>query len=646
MSKYENLFVENIMGIKKSNNDELSGYCPFHKDRNRSFSWNINTGLWICHAGCGSGNAYQFAERLGVDINLYKNDSDKSKILPTPPAKDITNSINNKLADEALKRMGHLEKNWDKLDIPSCWSKNIVFETGTGWNTDTNRISFTHMDKNGNVVNLHDHKSISHPDGDGSCKLYPSHLITKFNKETILLVTEGEKDSLSALGVGYQACTGTTGALSIPKDISALKAFKNIIVLYDNDSAGEKGSFSMAEALKRQNKDSTIKYGRWNPGSPEKYDVTDSIEAHGKDEIEKVIQNAVPFELPKLGYKTISGKEFLTSSYSKSNQIIDQILQEHGVGIFAGSDGVGKSLLALQASICMSIGTSFLDFKIKDRHKVLLIQFELENGDLKSRYKKQLKYFRTKLLFVNCYLDNLEIVILEQNSEMFIDQWKKIEQTIIECNMDGGVVVIDNLYTSTNLDLSDNSQLTQLLSKINMLKNKYNISMLLVAHHTKGLSRVMSLNKDLIRGGKMMTDFATNVMQFGDSSLSKDLRIAKITKIRTGDSELKNIPFKIRLLPDYLTFERGAIITNEKAHFINAKERKEIKAIKILQMKIAPRTVFNQIDFAPIITQLGYKSPKSAYNVLNRLIEWGLVKRKGHNQYELLTSELNQISFK
>lgn len=643
MSKYENLFVENIKGIKKSNNDELSGYCPFHNDKTKSWSGNINTGLWICHAGCGSGNAYQFAERLGVDINLYKNDSDKSKILPTPPAKDITNSINNKLADEALKRIEHLEKNWDKLDIPSCWSKNIVFETGTGWNTDTNRISFTHMDKNGNVVNLHDHKSISHPDGDGSCKLYPSHLITKFNKETILLVTEGEKDSLSALGVGYQACTGTTGALSIPKDISTLKTFKNIVILYDNYPAGEKGSLSMAEALKRQNKDSTIKYGRWNPGSPEKYDVTDSIEAHGKDEIEKVIQNAVPFELPKLGYKTINARELIAAPFAKSQFIIQQILQEHGICLMAGSDGVGKSLLALQAGICMATGVSFLDFKVGEPRKVLLIQFELENGDLQYRFNKQLKYFTSKFMYTMHFIDNFRFMEIEQNSEMFVDQWDKIEKTIVENNMQNGVVIIDNLYTSTNLELSDNSKLTILLSTIYKLRNKYNVSMLLVTHHNKGVARELSLTKDQIRGGKMMTDFATNVIQFGDSSLNKDLRIAKITKIRSGDSDLKNIPFKIILLPDTLTFERRGIITNEAAHFMNPSERNEIKAIKLLQEEIMPKIDFHRSNFLPIVFSLGIKSTKSADNYLTRLISWGLIKRIGHDNYQLIESELNDI---
>ena len=35
---------------------ELRARCPLHSDQNPSFSLNIDTGLWLCHAGCGSGN--------------------------------------------------------------------------------------------------------------------------------------------------------------------------------------------------------------------------------------------------------------------------------------------------------------------------------------------------------------------------------------------------------------------------------------------------------------------------------------------------------------------------------------------------------------------------------------------------------------
>lgn len=49
--------------------------CPFHDDRNASFSIHAKTGLWQCHAaGCGrQGNAYQLAEELGCLHGLSRD---------------------------------------------------------------------------------------------------------------------------------------------------------------------------------------------------------------------------------------------------------------------------------------------------------------------------------------------------------------------------------------------------------------------------------------------------------------------------------------------------------------------------------------------------------------------------------------------
>lgn len=42
---------------------EYRAKCPLHDDRSPSFSMNIDTGLWICHRGCGSGQFQQLVER-------------------------------------------------------------------------------------------------------------------------------------------------------------------------------------------------------------------------------------------------------------------------------------------------------------------------------------------------------------------------------------------------------------------------------------------------------------------------------------------------------------------------------------------------------------------------------------------------------
>ncbi len=48
---------------------QASGKCPFHDDQRASFSVNLDNGLWKCHAGCGSGDIFDFHMKLhGVDF--------------------------------------------------------------------------------------------------------------------------------------------------------------------------------------------------------------------------------------------------------------------------------------------------------------------------------------------------------------------------------------------------------------------------------------------------------------------------------------------------------------------------------------------------------------------------------------------------
>lgn len=64
--------------------DNLTGLCPFHDDRNNSFSVNLKNGLWKCHAGCGEGNFIGFwARRYGVDTHeAYKQILERYHVEP------------------------------------------------------------------------------------------------------------------------------------------------------------------------------------------------------------------------------------------------------------------------------------------------------------------------------------------------------------------------------------------------------------------------------------------------------------------------------------------------------------------------------------------------------------------------------------
>jgi len=55
---------ESFLSVVRRIDGELQTRCPFHNDSSPSFSANVKSGLWICHAGCGQGNFDQFLQRI------------------------------------------------------------------------------------------------------------------------------------------------------------------------------------------------------------------------------------------------------------------------------------------------------------------------------------------------------------------------------------------------------------------------------------------------------------------------------------------------------------------------------------------------------------------------------------------------------
>src|SRR5579859_7738091 len=59
---------------------QISTLCPIHNDSNPSLSINLETGLWICHAGCGQGDLYEF-EMVMHDCDFREAKAEIYKLL-------------------------------------------------------------------------------------------------------------------------------------------------------------------------------------------------------------------------------------------------------------------------------------------------------------------------------------------------------------------------------------------------------------------------------------------------------------------------------------------------------------------------------------------------------------------------------------
>ena len=318
---FESLYRSHIKNIKGSG-VQLSGLCPFHDDHNNSFSYNTDSGLWICHVDCGAGNAYQFALRVGIDPSPYKNGYNggtmgfsigdpltrNSEVQTVNKSMELDSEVNLKI------NIYHeyLIANFEALagDLP--WTIETVKETLVGYDSEKKRFTFPHFDQEGKAINLKWHKGVNGKNphsiiGHGSNRLYPLRLLNNHEKLP-LIYCEGEKDVLTLISNGYNAVSQTTGAGSIPKDLTPLEPFKLIIILLDNDNAGRKGSKQLAETLKRKFPQMHVEIASWPDEYDEKFDITDFFQSNSEEDFHEILLNSIEYHLIEEENSEVSGK--------------------------------------------------------------------------------------------------------------------------------------------------------------------------------------------------------------------------------------------------------------------------------------------------------------------------------------------------
>lgn len=111
-----------------------------------------------------------------------------------------------------------------------------------------------------------------------------------------LWICEGEWDALLLGQTLYDqqleisVCTATCGAGGIPKDLSLLAKYDRIVIFYDRDDAGEKGSKKLAEAIGDRAFVATVPA----PVDHKKgYDITDGFKEFGDEYLAMLIQASV-----------------------------------------------------------------------------------------------------------------------------------------------------------------------------------------------------------------------------------------------------------------------------------------------------------------------------------------------------------------
>ena len=673
-----------VVGIKDVGGGKILGRCPNpdHPDHRPSFTAS-RVEYWYKCFSCGiKGNPIQFAKMFNLDFSVFrgfdfqtgaykpiqdwtikasapsiatsKTGSNPQIITHNRKNKSENNNANSPKEKKVPKngdydRKKESQLRWklvplSKENAVKGWRKSVVEALEVQWSASAKTLAFPMLDKNGVWVNCWVHKPVNrflggvkfHP------TVYPLNLIPKYKPEEVTFLVEGYKDVLRMLSLGLPAICFTNGALVTPKDLSPLSHLKKFTIIYDDDRAGGKGMLKQVDALKAKFPTAAVNTTSWKPlTGTDVSDISDDL-------IAELISTEKSY---KKGYNLMTVDQFLEADIPEPEPIVKHIMIEQGVSVFAATDGVGKSLLIQQLGLSISRGVPFLNhFEVVSPRPVLLLNYELMDGEVRKRLTRQMQYFSQ-------YPEKHRFLInTRDKSKIFSDLWEDIESTIVE-NLDwleGGVVLIDNMYSTSDRDLSNNRDCKDWLQNLNALKLEYELSQGLVAHFTKEWQTKYSiLTKYPIEGGKTLTNHIDYGMVMGESQLVSGLRIGKLIKTRSSSSRLKDIPFKMYFDEETWVFERGVIIDNEAVHFQPPKSRQEVEALKAVKLTIHHKhpkdgkAFFGFDEYKESLLDITKKddSPTATvYNWLKRLKEWGYITQPYEGVWKIVQETLEDQS--
>ena len=467
------------------------------------------------------------------------------------------------------------------------------------------------------------------------CKLYPS-LPPVVVSGRPLFVVEGEKDavSLDCAAGSASAVTFTSGAGALPSDLSSLDDYDDIVIAYDNDEKGREGAEKTAKKLYRKGR--KIRILNWN-GHPDKYDLTDYfVDGYTFNDLMTLVDKAPVFgqNAQDFGGSAIySPLDFAAKFNNPPEDVCDQILFELGTAGVSAKTNVGKSVWALQFAICVSMGVPFLgQFRVPKARKVLYMQYEMVDDVVGGRLQLQMKPILEKYpVEARLLNENLRISANGQK-DLFSDSYDTVEGNLRHGDYE--LIVIDNLYCSTNIDTVSNKDLVALLSRITMLKNKYKCAVLMVNHHKKQ-NDMVELDPALVFGGSAYTNWLDNLVQLANTKVSQDLIVQKITKVRMKSD--------LHWQPTGLKFHRDSDETGElymeylrplpKNELFWYSQRKENDMDRVLSAITMDGDNFSAAAFGDALQQvLNISSTRSVYKWLDKLVDQGLIRKieKGH----------------
>ena len=566
-----------LNGRKRQNGFQC--HCPSHDDAKPSLSLDVGSDdriLLYCHAGCEFETIANELERLGIP---------KTELAPAPQRPNSPNGRKVKKPVIAATYDYRNESGETAFQTVRLKPKGFFQRRPDG--------------HGGWINNLKEIETIPY-------RL--PELISAVQQGKPVYIVEGEKDAdrLASLGLVATCNHGGAGKWSA-KHSSYFKGASQIIILPDNDEAGQRHATSVAHSLHHSGiKDICVID---LPDLPEKGDISDWLDNnHTLQELEGQVRQAETWSPPspndsQIGstrWRLLSAKEVL--NLSPITWLIEGEIPENGLTVLYGDSGSGKSFLALDYAL-----------RIAQESNVVYIA-----GEGLAGYPDRLLAWRNHH---NQPLDNFHLV---DEAIPMLDETAVTEFISLINTLQPKLIVIDTLARAM-LGGDENSarDMGMFIAACNDIQ-RHTGAAVLVVHHT-GKNRNSERGSSALRGG------ADSMIE-----LSNDDGLISISCAKSKDSQ----PFKTRYMRLVKVATRDGrdscvLLPSEKVLMTNQLTDSQQRALDVLSWE----TFVTAGCSARILAEQAKIPSGSIYRVLNTLMKLGHVTQAKRGEPYFITEE-------
>ena len=443
------------------------------------------------------------------------------------------------------------------------------------------------------------------------------HFTKKDGNEKLFIVA-GDWDAMLLADIAitgnqpFDICTNTTGEGNIPEDLSPIESYKEIYIFYDLDKAGHEGSQKMAQAIGDRAKICTVPHIE-NP--KEGYDSSDAIADGFKfNHFVESTQKAVAPPKPKneIRDRLISTQELLDRAPDFVEFLVHDLITSNELQIIAAPPRAGKSLLSLGLVEAVASGKEFLG---RPTQQGDVIYVNCEDGDSKLKER----------VLAQGWDANIPVHWL---TEFNLSEWDKLLEVCEDIKPK--LLVIDTLTSVRSDDTDENSsKVANLLKPLKQAAKRLNMAVILV-HHTKKLN-VQNLTEvdvfDTMRGSGVIRSESRGAIV-----------LAEVANNETRRNEW-------RLIAENGSYGKQDLLVVLDANTLswkclsnwtpNCSESQEAQALAF----------FDKVGSASI-QQLAENTSipaKSAYTVVTRLVQRGMLTKQGTRQNAVYIRAIQQI---